>query len=94
MTTISPDILAHVFGGAGASTSTPDPQAPLKRAQDLKPGKNNVDLYGYKETNSQGIGAEYRRRLSPNASIFINGHTGTKDDKPDSGVMGGIRFEW
>jgi hypothetical protein len=83
--------LAGVVGGAGAA---PDGTAPLKRATEQKPGTSSLDLYGYSTTNSQGVGAEYRHKFTPNVSIFANGHTGTTDNKPDSGVMGGIRFDW
>lgn len=97
MQKLSLDALDRVVGGAsGASSGGPsaDPTAALKRAADQKAGKNSLDLYGYSETTKQGVGAEYRRKLNPNTSIFLNGHVGTKDDKPDNGVMGGIRFEW
>jgi hypothetical protein len=51
-------------------------------------------MFGYSETHRQGVGAEYRRRLDDNVSIFGRGTMGTKDNKPDNGIQGGIRFEW
>ena len=54
---IAPDLLATVIGGAGASSS-PDASAVAKRASDLKPGKSQLDLYGYHTSNSNGVGAE------------------------------------
>jgi hypothetical protein len=87
--TLSLDDLARVTGGDSS-----DPTAGLKRAADQKVGTNSVDLYGYQTTTTSGVGAEYRRKLTPNVSVFGSGHVGTKDNKPDNGVMGGIRFEW
>lgn len=83
------DDLSRVGGGQAA-----DPTAGLKRAADQKQGQNSLDIFGYSETNRQGAGVEYRRRINPNISIFGRGTMGTKDNKPDSGIQGGIRFEW
>ena len=94
---LSPEQLVTIIGGAGGSGGggpSSDPTSALKRAADQKAGNNSLDFFGYAETNRQGVGAEYRRRLNPNASIFLNGRAGMKDDRPDNGVMGGIRFEW
>jgi hypothetical protein len=90
---IAPDLLATVIGGAGAS-STPDATAVAKRASDLKPGKSQLDLYGYHTSNSNGVGAEVLHRFNENVSVFANGTVGNRDDKPDASVMGGIRFQW
>ena len=57
--TLSLDDLAHVTGGQSA-----DPTAGLKRAAEQKAGKNSLDLYGYQTTTTNGVGAEYRRRLT------------------------------
>ncbi|HEY1556463.1 MAG TPA: hypothetical protein VGF94_16625 [Kofleriaceae bacterium] len=89
MQNLSRDELARVTGG----DSTSDAASALKRAQDQK-AANAVDLYGYQTTTTNGIGAEYRRKLTPNVSLFANGHVGTSANKPDEGVSGGIRFEW
>jgi hypothetical protein len=64
------------------------------RAAANKKGKGSLDIFGYNGTEKKGVGAELRHRLNDNTSIYVNGYTGTKNDKPDSGVMGGIRFEW
>ena len=90
---IAPDLLATVTGGAGAS-STPDATAVAKRASDLKPGKNQLDVYGYHSTTTDGVGAEYLHRFNDNVSLFGQGTVGTKDNKPDASVMGGLRFQW
>lgn len=67
----------------------------LKRAQETKnPRGGSLDIFGYVETEKQGVGVEARQRLSPNVSVFGRATTGMKNNKPDSGVMGGIRFEW
>jgi hypothetical protein len=89
MQTINKLELQRVVGGESV-----DPTAGLKRAADQKRGKNSLDLFGYSETHRQGAGAEYRRRLNDNVSIFGRGTIGTKDNKPDNGIQGGIRFEW
>jgi hypothetical protein len=94
MTILDITALDRVTGGAGSSGPSSDPISAAKRAADQKAGRNSLDIYGYSETDRQGLGGEYRRRLNPNTSIFLNGHVGTKDNKPDNGVMGGIRFEW
>ncbi|HUJ62986.1 MAG TPA: hypothetical protein VLX92_30995 [Kofleriaceae bacterium] len=97
MMTLSTEQLASITGGQSATSSTsssPDGTAGLKRAADQKVGQNSLDFFGYSQTGSQGVGAEYRRKLTPNISVFANGHVGTKNDKPDDGVMGGIRFDW
>ncbi len=86
---ISIDDLARVSGGQAA-----DAIGALKRAGDHKPRGGSLDIYGYSETERQGVGAEIRQRINPNISVFANGRIGTKNDKPDNGVMGGIRFEW
>jgi hypothetical protein len=88
LTHLSLDELSRVTGGADDAT------AALKRAESQKVGRNSVDLYGYQTSTSSGVGAEYRRKLNDNVSIFANGQLGTKDDRPDNRVMGGIRFEW
>jgi hypothetical protein len=85
---VSLDELSGVTGGAD------DAIAALKRAEQQKVGRNSVDLYGYQTSTTSGVGAEYRRRLNDNVSVFANGQIGTKDSKPDNRVMGGIRFEW
>ena len=90
---IAPDLLATVTGGAGASSS-PDASAVAKRASDLKPGKSQLDLYGYHTSTSNGVGAEVLHRFNDNVSVFANGTVGNRDDKPDASVMGGIRFQW
>jgi hypothetical protein len=90
---IAPDLLATVTGGAGSS-STPDASAVAKRASDLKPGKSQLDLYGYHTSTSNGVGAEVLHRFNDNVSVFANGTVGNRDDKPDASVMGGIRFQW
>jgi hypothetical protein len=90
---IAPDLLATVTGGAGSSSS-PDASAVAKRASDLKPGKSQLDLYGYHTSNTNGVGAEVLHRFNDNVSIFANGTVGNRDDKPDASVMGGIRFQW
>ena len=89
MQTIKRCELDRVAGGQAS-----DPTAGLKRAADQKKGKHSLDLFGYAETNRQGVGAEYRRRLDDNVSIFGRGTMGMKDNKPDNGIQGGIRFEW
>jgi hypothetical protein len=86
---LSLDQLALVAGGQMA-----DGIAASKRAGDHKTGKGSLDMFGYSETDKQGVGAEIRQRISPNISVFGQGHVGTKNDKPDAGVMGGIRIEW
>lgn len=90
-TSLSLDQLARISGGAGTA---PDPTAALKRASDLKAGGNALDLYGYSQNDTQGVGGEYRHRFNSNVSVFANGHVGTAAGKPDQGVMGGVRFEW
>lgn len=87
--TISTLDLERVVGGQAV-----DPTAGLKRAADQKAGKNSLDMFGYSETNRQGVGVEYRRKLNDNISIFGRGTMGMKDNKPDNGIQGGIRFEW
>jgi hypothetical protein len=89
MTTINDDDLLHVVGGEST-----DPTAGLKRAAEQKAGKNSIDIFGYQTNTTNGVGAEYRRRLNDNISVFANGHVGNKDGKADDGVMGGIRFDW
>lgn len=91
MTILSLDDLLCVTGGEGG---TPDGVAPLNRAGQAKPGHGSLDLFGYSETNRTGIGVEARHRITPNISVFGSGRVGTKDNKPDNGVMGGVRFEW
>jgi hypothetical protein len=88
--TINNDDLVRVTGGQVSS----DPTAGLKRAAEQKAGKNSIDVFGYQTSTTNGVGAEYRRRLDDNISVFANGHVGTKDGKDDNGVMGGIRFDW
>jgi hypothetical protein len=88
---IGVDDLARVVGGA---SSSPDGTAALKRAAEQKPGTSSLDLYGYAATGTQGVGAEYRHRFTPNVSVFANGHVGTKDNVPDTGIMGGVRIDW
>lgn len=88
LSTLSHDELSGVTGGADDGT------AALKRAQQQKVGRNSVDLYGYQTSTTSGVGAEYRRKLDDNVSVFANGQIGTKDNKPDNRIMGGIRFEW
>jgi len=90
MTSISLDELAAVSGGESS-----DAISGLKRASELKgKGRGSLDMFGYSETGKQGVGAEVRQKITPNISVFGQGHIGTKADKPDNGVMGGIRFEW
>ena len=91
---ISLDLLARVIGGASTGSSAPDASAIAKRASDLKPGKSQLDLYGYHTSNSNGVGAEVLHRFNENVSVFANGTVGNRDDKPDASVMGGIRFQW
>jgi hypothetical protein len=91
---ISLDLLDTVVGGASTGSGAPDASAIAKRASDLKPGKNQLDVYGYHSTTTDGVGAEYLHRFNDNVSIFANGTVGTKDDKPDASVMGGVRFQW
>jgi hypothetical protein len=86
---ISLDDLSTVHGGDADGAVNG-----LKRAQDQKGRGGSLDIFGYVETGRQGVGVEARQRLSPNVSVFGRATTGTKNDKPDSGVMGGIRFEW
>jgi len=88
MTSIPLDQLAAVSGGESS-----DAISGLKRASETK-GKGSLDMFGYSETGKQGVGAEVRQKITPNISVFGQGHVGTKADKPDNGVMGGIRFEW
>lgn len=95
MTNICLDLLDRVVGGAGTSSSSaPDASAIAKRASDLKPGKNQLDVYGYHSTTTDGVGAEYLHRFNDNVSLFGQGTVGTKDNKPDASVMGGLRFQW
>jgi hypothetical protein len=91
---ISLDLLARVIGGASTGSSAPDASAIAKRASDLKPGKNQLDVYGYHSTTTDGVGAEYLHRFNDNVSLFGQGTVGTKDNKPDASVMGGLRFQW
>lgn len=88
LSTLSRGDLSRVTGGADDAT------AALKRAEGQKVGRNSVDLYGYQTSTTSGVGAEYRRKLNDNVSVFANGQIGTKDNKPDNRIMGGIRFEW
>ena len=91
MTNLSGIQLSGILGGASQS---PDPISGLKRASESKPGHGGLDLYGSAGTGTSGIGVEARQLLTPSISVFGQGHIGTKDDKPDNGVMGGVRFEW
>lgn len=87
--TLPLDTLSTIHGGdADGAVSG------LKRAQDQKGRGGSLDIFGYSETGRQGVGVEARQRLSPNVSVFGRATAGSKNDKPDNGVMGGIRFEW
>jgi len=87
--TLSLDDLSTIHGGDADGAVNG-----LKRAQEQKGHGGSLDLFGYVETEKQGVGIEARQRLSPNVSVFGRATTGMKNNKPDSGVMGGIRFEW
>ncbi len=86
---ISLDDLSTIHGGDADGAVNG-----LKRAQDLRGRSGSLDIFGYAETGRTGVGVEARQRLSPNVSVFGRATTGTRNDKPDSGVTGGIRFEW
>lgn len=89
LTPLSLDDLSTIHGGDANEAI-----GGLKRAQDLKGRGGSLDLFGYVETDKQGMGVEVRQRLSPNVSVFGRGTTGMKNNKPDNGISGGIRFEW
>ncbi len=89
VSSLSLDELATIHGGDANEAING-----LKRAQELKGRGGSLDLFGYVETERQGVGLEVRQRLSPNVSVFGRGTTGMKNNKPDSGISGGIRFEW
>lgn len=99
ISSLSPDLLACVTGGAAAASagkSSPDPMSGLSRAAQEKPGKTSIDIFGYAQDSdhSAGIGVEARHRFTPNISVFGQAKAGMKNGQNDDSVMGGIRFEW